>query len=109
MPGSDKRGRRLTGQELLCRARGIIAEPRPNRTPLCDWPVLRHFAARRAEHGLQNVYPATLMRANLLEADPDLLVECSRCSQVITRGWVHPSVNGHLPSLVTPCHERVEH
>ena len=109
MHGSDQRSRRLTGQELLCRARGIIAEPRPNRTPLCDWPVLRHFAARCAEHGLQNVYPATLMRADLLEADPDLLVECSRCSQVVTRGWVYPSVNGHFPSPVTPCHECVEY
>ena len=105
MHGSDQRSRRLTGQELLCRARGIIAEPRP----LCNWPVLRHFAARHAEHGLQNVHPATLMRADLLEADPDLLVECSRCSQVVTRGWVYPSVNGHFPSPVTPCHERVEY
>ena len=109
MHGSDKRSRRLTGQELLCRARGIIAEPRPDCAPFCDWPVLRHFAARRAEHGLQNVYPATLMRADLLEADPDLFVERSRCSQVITRGRMHPSVNGHFPSPVTPCHERVEH
>ena len=109
MHGSDQRSRRLTGQELLRRARGIIAEPRPNRTPLCDWPVLRHFAACCAEHGLQDVYPATLMRADLLEADPDLLVECSRCSQVVPRGWVHPSVNGYFPSPVTPCHERVEY